>query len=494
MPRYGTRSKANLKGTNQHLNAEEAIEAIAKAAATLTAKDKDSVKKAPATLHKVSKLHVAAQSSNDASATPRVPPEPSKQSPTKPAASPVPSEAVPEDTAPSGSSEPSITPSVSPQPPAQTSSNPVGYHLNLSDPKEYDLFLNGIRQKYDIISKISSLEIHLNASKHTEALDDRLAMALRFFSPNCDGTNDHNLRYIKLVFQGNVLFQRFNYSLVSPATSSEITNDLHKLLKEKNGLGMQAKQDLAYKIHATETSVSKALLAIRGVPKIVIEARAPAQVELGYAKLLRGVTSLPPTTPQQQVEQVFKKYEAGLSRPGEFWSGSYVEKEPKAVYPTKAYVDEPAPLALKKKVLVDQKTVLLGHFLGRDEQDIKKDAIAAAKTSDRKARGVKRKRFDEDKPVASVAKRQKITATGAKKGKGKAKGTTKKESKGDGVAMHDMARILVQKQKKEDLGAHTGEKTPFYINQKTQGAQTDDGTWMVLTGRGNAVQFGFKTR
>jgi hypothetical protein len=110
-------------------------------------------------------------------------------------------------------------------------------------------------------------------------------------------------------------------------------------------------------------------------------------------------------------------------------------------------------------------------------------------------RGVKRKRFDEDKPVAgAVTKRQKITATGAKKGKGKSKGITKKESKGDGVAIHDMTRILVQKQKKEDLGAHTGEKTPFYINQKTQGAYTDDGTWMVLTGRGNAVQFGFKTR
>ncbi|KAF2661713.1 hypothetical protein K491DRAFT_383710 [Lophiostoma macrostomum CBS 122681] len=477
MARYGTRSIANLKGTNQHLNAEEAIEAIAKAAADVaqapTPPTHTAMKKVikPATVRKVSKLHVAAQSSNDASAAPHKPSEPSKQSPPKPAA---PAAPFPEPTAPKGSSEPSKTPSASPQPPTQMPSEQGGYHLNLSNPAEYDRFLHGIRTKYPMISKIASLEMHLNASKHDEATDDRLAVALRFFAPNCDGTNDHNLRYIKLVFQGAVVFQRFSYSLASPAASSDVTTSLHKLLKEKNGLSAAARKELAYKIHATEKSVCKALLALRGVPRIVVEARAPARVELGLAKLLRGVTSLPLSAPPQQAQDLFDKFEKGLSRPGDFWSRPYVEQDPKTVYPTKQYAAKPAPKGKQTKVLVDEKTALVGHFLGKSEKDIKIGAIAAAKTSDRKACGVKRERFEEDVPVAGGAgKRLKIAATGAKKGRETANAKEKqkqKQSQGSGEAMTDMTRILVQKQKEDE----------DYLG--------------LLTGRGNVVQFGFKTK
>jgi hypothetical protein len=80
------------------------------------------------------------------------------------------------------------------------------------------------------LGHLHTVEIHLNGGQHSEYMDDYLAMALIHFHPRPDGINPHRLNCLKLVISDNVLFHRFNYALVPPAVSYEVSNKLHRLM------------------------------------------------------------------------------------------------------------------------------------------------------------------------------------------------------------------------------------------------------------------------
>ena len=220
------------------------------------------------------------------------------------------------------------------------------------------------------------MEIHLNASKHSEYYDDYLAMSLNTFHPRPDGTNPHKLDLIKLVISGNTPFTQYNYVLISPAFSYDIQRKLHKLAT--NDLTPEEKATLSYAVNSTEKAVSKALLGIRSVKGTEIERRGHAKMEAAFADTLRRTLILPPGHPLAPSQ--ISSSVVGLNHEGEFgnsnWAG--INRQP---YKLRPYKGKPFSEYGKKKVLVDETTMLIGHFLDQGEESTKVEAIKIAKKS-----------------------------------------------------------------------------------------------------------------
>jgi hypothetical protein len=142
------------------------------------------------------------------------------------------------------------------------------------------------------LRSIKILEVHLDATKLDEFTELRHAPALAEFQPRHDGANPHDLQAICLVVKGNLLFMRYSYHLASPVMSHLVGERLKKLLT--GTLTEKEEAGLPYKINSTEKGLSKALLSIRGIKKVIIEGRGT--MEGDFAETVKATSIQPPGT------------------------------------------------------------------------------------------------------------------------------------------------------------------------------------------------------
>lgn len=380
-------------------------------------------------------------------------------------------------------------------------SNFRGCRLRLSNDYERQLFLYGLQVNPSIVSDIRSIEIHLDARLHNEYVDDKLAIALAAFHPSSTYSplSPHNLQLIKIVLSGDVLFTRHTYHLVSPAVSGDVLGDLHKFMNA-GALSRTEQANLPFKVNSTEKTFARALLGIRSVPRITFEERGKARIESCFKKQIQRTLILPPGVhPSPASETSFeegtedKEYSmSAFYGKGEFYSRNYFVKE--QPYPTRDYAPIPDSERGKQKVCLDEKTLMLGNFLGRDKDAVQKEAKS---TFNARSRGLKRKRFREESfsPPSDYtspnghrtrAKRREISGLGA--------GELSEGQMSEGRGLHDMVRIGGQKQDGEDLGTSKNGHIMCWINQHTRGIKTDYGEWLGLTGKGAQITLGWSMK
>jgi hypothetical protein len=382
--------------------------------------------------------------------------------------------------------------------------------INESDCKDFLQISTGPNNR---LSHLHTVEIHLNGGQHSEYVDDYLAMALNQFHFRSDGINPHQLNCLKLVISGNVLFHRFNYALVSPTVSYEVSNKLHRLMT--GDLSIEEKASLAFKVNSTEKAIAKALLGIRGVKNVVIKHQGRAKMEPAFADTIKRTVILPPgvetapskidsTTSQLDHEGVFLSQKMRAQ-------GLCGQKE----YPTRNYKITPDSECGKACVLVDETIQLLGHFTNESEETTKLKAMEAAQqvlkrrispedyqmiktttaavsransNSARALRSAKRRKLDPSTKSADVMAAN-VAVTAAKNLVAARKSCTAGPK--DKV-VEDMVRIMSKPQDGEDLVLPKKKGAPSFIDQKVRGMGTKNGEWLVLTGKGGMAQMGWK--
>ncbi|KAF2799923.1 hypothetical protein K505DRAFT_385573 [Melanomma pulvis-pyrius CBS 109.77] len=379
------------------------------------------------------------------------------------------------------------------------------HHMIVSTESNCRSFLQLVTVGDSRISKLDTLEIHLNAGQFSEYYDDYLAIALHAFHPSPNSSNPHKLNCIKLVVFGNVLFTRYNYTLVSPAASYDVTSNLHKLMT--GGLEVEEKANLAFAVNSTEKAFAKALLGIRGVKKVIIEHRGRAKMEAAFADIIKRTLVRPSgtkTTPSQVPSNT-----PGLDQTGVLLSqklrAQSLRKE--RAYPLREYEVTPDPECSKTRDLVDEVTMLLGQVMNEDEEVTKISAAKAAK------QGTKRKISQEDVQMMKTAtatlgsgasantrhKKRKIRSdtnsmvSGAKTGAATVPPRQPRSQGPNDKGLQDMVRIMSRVQDGEDLGMLKQHTAPVFINQQPRVRGTKNGGWLVLTGKGGMAQMGWRT-
>ncbi|KAF2711681.1 hypothetical protein K504DRAFT_532230 [Pleomassaria siparia CBS 279.74] len=348
------------------------------------------------------------------------------------------------------------------------------------------------------LGDIHTLKIHLNAGNFSDYYDDCLAMALNAFHPRPDGINPHNLRRIVLVVVGSVLFCRYNYTLISPAASHDVKNQLHKLLT--GDLSVEEKAKLPFKVNSTEKAIAKALLGIRGLEEVSIECQTRAKMEALFAHALRDTLTLPPTLSPANANGTAAVLVQSPVHCTTASSQSY--KETLRPYPLRKYTHKPDS-EHGVRVLLDENTMLLGHFADQDPEDTKFQAMTASKKLP------KRRLTREESGIVKVSTGTLGRVTGrtsygnqsVKRRKVKRETLDERDAvvvevrrvRGEEGGLHDMVRIGAKQQDGEDLGQAKGGELSCFIDQKVPGEGTPNGEWLALTGKGGMATMGWRT-
>jgi hypothetical protein len=345
-------------------------------------------------------------------------------------------------------------------------------------------------------------------------MDDFLAMALNAFHPRADGTNPHKLDTIKLVISGNVLFHRFNYALVSPAVSYEVSSKLHKLMT--NGLSIEGITELSFKVNSTEKATTKALLGIRGVKNVIIEHRGRAKMEPAFADTIKRTLVLPPGT--QSASSEVESSTPSLDQGGVFLSQKMRAQElcGKKEYPTRNHKVMPDSECGKTRVLIDEAIQLHGHLTNASEETTKRKPMEAASrvpkgkisskdcetinsttaavalansNSPRALRTTKRRKMESNVRLVDG-----LRAKDA--GNASPDLVAARQTRGvgpQGNVVEDMVRIVSKPQNGDDLILPKNMEAPCFIDQRPRVKGMKNREWLVLTGKGGMAQMGWKT-
>jgi hypothetical protein len=151
-----------------------------------------------------------------------------------------------------------------------------------------------------------------------------------------DGLNPHSLKAIKLVLKDSLLFTRYSYQLSSPAMSHLVGEKLKMLVM--GTLTIEEKAALPFNLNSTEKGLSKTLLGIRGVKRVLIQGRGI--LEGRFAETLKATLIQPPGTGIIEVQH--PELQASTNRlycEGEISSRTYGTKA-RRPYPTRPAVPE----------------------------------------------------------------------------------------------------------------------------------------------------------
>lgn len=161
----------------------------------------------------------------------------------------------------------------------------------LANENDYRIFTDTlVNHPNATLHGIRVLKIHIDTTKLDEDLDYRIAIALQALHPTNHDIAPHELRELRIVIEGNVLFTRHSYYLASPAASIDANPALQKLIK--GTLNKKENGTVPYKLICTESGVARALLAIRNIKHVVIEGKS--KVEGNFGQTLLG-TLIQPT-------------------------------------------------------------------------------------------------------------------------------------------------------------------------------------------------------
>jgi hypothetical protein len=263
---------------------------------------------------------------------------------------------------------------------------PTPGHIVLEDAADSRLFLS-LMQIGDRC-QVRILEIHLDASKLDEFGELRLAMALGSLHPNHDGTNPHQLKAIKILVKGNVLYTRYSYHLASPALFDCASPSPEKLATGTLSEQAKAKADLAYMITSSERGVAKALLGVRSIRHVLVT--GSGKLEREFAGVLKSTLTQVPCAPTDKPvpystlelygegKAVTQEYDRKASQHNTAARGSFNP------YPTSTITSrfEFSSLKDNERFLIGDDSHLLGHFLGTSEQDARLSAVTAASNVD----------------------------------------------------------------------------------------------------------------
>jgi hypothetical protein len=251
-------------------------------------------------------------------------------------------------------------------------------HIVLVNKEDCEIFTTLVQLAGGVPHQNRILEIQLEAGKSDELFDFHLALALHSLHPRNDGTNTHRLRAIKIMVKGTILYTRYSYHLASPAWSEYASERLNQLAT--GGLSEQDRSSLAYKITSTEKSVANALLGIRGLKYVLIEGAGKMEGE--FAQVLRDTLTQRPGTPiaRPAGDDPVPLSTLQLYGEGSAVSRPYYLKEKRAErengrvfkpYATSNLTQEHdfSSLPAKQRYLINEKTQLLGHFLGMTDAE-----------------------------------------------------------------------------------------------------------------------------
>ncbi|KAF2244605.1 hypothetical protein BU26DRAFT_82319 [Trematosphaeria pertusa] len=370
-------------------------------------------------------------------------------------------------------------------------------HIIIASDADRNLFLKLATYPNDAKERIRILELHLDAEEMDAYQEDKLAMALNEFHPRPDGTNPHNLDGVKIVVFGRTLFTRYNYHLVSPAVSYDVKGKLNQFLT--NNLSSETKASLPYKINSTEKVLARALLGIRGVRQILVMDRG--RLEAGFEETITQSLLLPPGAQEVKVSSVTvggRYATPELDREGEFYSRGY-DQAAQNPYPTHDYKLKTRTLGDKDEdsVLLDETTMLLGHFLNLDEDQARIEAAATAAKQHRR----ERRTFDEELGFLDELPQH---GRGLRSNRTQQQGVSARNAGNRDtnllphLGLHNMVRLNAGHQVAEDLGFAKQDLSETNLNSfPHQGSRAAlpkglEHSWLVLTGKGNTVEMGWK--
>lgn len=303
-------------------------------------------------------------------------------------------------------------------------------HIILQDVNT-DLFISWVQLKDEMPQQQRVLEIHIDASKIDEYADLRLSIALSLIHPRTDGSNSNQFHALKLAIKGDVLYTRYSYNLASPAMSNLATDQLKRLLDAS--LSKQERAGLAYKLTSTEKIVGQALLGIRGVKKVFITGKGT--IEGKFAAMLKATLVQPPGTDiTEPLSGTMANSTLQLYREGTIESGAYksLSKLPRTTAiprptpsPTAKY--EFSSLTVRDRSLIDEKALLLDHFVGKLSQE----TPSRPTRSNRKETG---EFITNEEDSGGQTKRSAATPSAT---------MTQEDGQGDELGIVDMTRIRV---------------------------------------------------
>jgi hypothetical protein len=322
---------------------------------------------------------------------------------------------------------------------------PTPSHIILEHAADSRLFLS-LMQLGDRC-RVHILEIHLDTSKLDEFGELRLAMALDSLHPSHDGMNPHQLKAIKILVKGNVLYTRYSYHLASPALFDCASPSLEKLATGTLSEQAKARADLAYMITSSERGVAKSLLGVRGIRHILITGNGRLEGE--FADVLKSTLTQVPcaptdkptgdTVPYSTLElygegkAVTQEYDRKANQHNTAARGSFNP------YPTSTITSrfEFSSLKDNERFLIDDDTHLLGHFLGTSEQNARLSVVTAASNVGNRG---DRLNFEVDEEVFVPQTGHPITQQG--------------RNKGQNLGMAQMVRIRKALVKKDGIPVH----------------------------------------
>lgn len=305
------------------------------------------------------------------------------------------------------------------------------YHFVLAGEKDCKVFVHMMSYPGANLHAVRMLEIHFDATKLDEFAEYRFSLVLNGLQPLSNGTNPHNLKAIRLVIKGNVLFTRYSYHLASPALSKDVNGDLERLIRDV--LSNSEKDQLDYKVISTERGIANALLGIRGVRQIVIEGKGT--MEGSFAETIKATLNQSPGTAIIESEGSTQlSLTPEMSVIGEIYSRAYRQRSERP-YPTRGEAKyDVSSLLDKDQYSVDDQDQLLNDIRGDPVTNRSVPIPMSALPRSRKTT----QEVEVDDPTEARLVRQ-------------GRSTKKQNPAGKlGLGLEDMVRIHIRKQDSED--------------------------------------------